>query len=229
MPYGGTNMNIDEAIRERHTVRVFKKAPIPAEICKQLNERIKALNEGLDVFMSLVTNDSSALNAAVRIAVTKNVNNYIVLSGKNEKDLEEKLGYGGADIMLFAQTLGLNTWWVSGTFNKGNAREKGGIPGSNLIKGIIIVGYGENNGIPHKSKSSVDVSTYSGNPPFWFIRGVGTALLAPTAMNRQGFHIKGTGNKVTITYDKGPFSGLDLGIIKYHFEVGAGRENFIYE
>ena len=132
-------MTIDEAIRERHTVRVYKKTPIPADVAKQLNERIKAINEGLDVFMSLVTNDSSALNAAVRIGITKNVNNYIVLSGKNEPDLEEKLGYGGADLMLFAQTLGLNTWWVSGTFNKGKARENGGIPGSNLIKGIIII------------------------------------------------------------------------------------------
>ena len=222
-------MNIDEAIRERHTVKIYKKTPIPADICKQLNERIKALNEGLDVFMSLVTNDSSALNAAVKITFAKNVNNYIVLSGKNESDLEEKLGYGGADIMLFAQTLGLNTWWVSGTFNKGNARERGGIPGSNLIKGIIIIGYGENNGTPHRSKSSIDVSTYSGNPPYWFVKGVGMALLAPTAMNRQGFIIKGSGNKVSITCDKGPFSNLELGILKYHFEIGAGRENFTYE
>ena len=222
-------MNIDEAIRERHTVKIYKKIPIPAEVCKQLNERIKALNEGLDVFMSLVTNDSSALNAAVKITFAKNVNNYIVLSGKNENDLEEKLGYGGADIMLYAQTLGLNTWWVSGTYNKGNAREKGGIPGTNLIKGIIIIGYGENNGTAHRSKSSIDVSSYTGNPPFWFVRGVGTALLAPTAMNRQGFVIKGTGNKVSITCDKGPFSNLERGIIKYHFEIGAGRENFIYE
>lgn len=222
-------MDIDQAIRERHTVRIYKKTPLPAEICKQLNERIKAINEGLDVFMSLVTNDYSALSTAVRITFSKNVNNYIVLSGKNESDLEEKLGYGGADIMLYAQTLGLNSWWVSGTYNKGNAREKGGIPGSNLIKGIIIIGYGENNGTPHKSKSTIDVSSYSGNPPYWFVRGVGTALLAPTAMNRQAFLIKGSGDKVSITYDKGPCSGLDLGIIKYHFEVGAGRENFSYE
>lgn len=42
-------MTIDEAIRERHTVRVYKKTPIPADVAKQLNERIKAINEGLDV------------------------------------------------------------------------------------------------------------------------------------------------------------------------------------
>lgn len=223
-------MTFDEAIRERHSVKIYQKKEVSADIVKQLNERIKAINEGLDIFMSLVTNDSSALNAAYKIGFTKNVNNYIVLSGKNEPDLEEKLGYGGADLMLFAQTLGLNTWWVSGTFNKGKARDNGGIPGSNLIKGIIIFGYGENNGIPHKSKSAFDVSDYTGaTPPFWFVRGVGSALLAPTALNRQAFKITGHDNKVTITYAKGQFSGLDLGIIKYFFEIGAGRENFIYE
>lgn len=227
---GAKFMNIDEAIKERHMVRVYKKQSIPADVCKQLNERIKALNEGLDVFMSLVTNDSSALNTAVKIGFTKNVNNYIVLSGKNESDLEEKLGYGGADLMLFAQTLGLNTWWVSEQFNKGKARDNGGIPGSNLIKGIIVIGYGENNGVPHKSKSTFDVSKFDGaTPPFWFIRGVGSALLAPTANNRQAFKIEGHDNKVTITCSKGRYSGLELGIIKYFFEVGAGRENFIYE
>ena len=91
-PKEARHMTIDEAIRERHTVKIFKKKPIPTDIAKQLNDRIKALNEGLDVYMSLVLNDSSALNAAVRIAMTKNINNYIVLSGKNESDLEEKLG-----------------------------------------------------------------------------------------------------------------------------------------
>ena len=24
----------------------------------------------------------------------------------------------------------------------------------------------------------------------------------------------------------GPFSKVDLGIVKYHFEIGAGKENF---
>lgn len=222
-------MKLDEAMRERHMVKVYKKTPIPADVAQQLNERIQALNEGLDVSISLVLNDSSALNSAVKIAITKNVNNYIVLSGKNESDLDEKLGYGGADIMLFAQTLGLNTWWVGGAINKSKAIEKSGVPGSNLVRSIIIIGYGENNGVPHKSKKPLEVSDFEGNPPFWFSRGVGCALLAPTAMNKQAFRIKGSGNKVSITYDKGSFSDIDLGIIKYHFEVGAGRENFIYE
>lgn len=38
--------------------------------------------------------------------------------------------------------------------------------------------------------------------------------------------VKGIGNQVKITAGEGHFSGIDLGIGKYHFELGAGRENF---
>ena len=29
--------------------------------------------------------------------------------------------------------------------------------------------------------------------------------------------------------DNRPMSQIDIGIVKYHFEVGAGRENFIWK
>lgn len=46
------------------------------------------------------------------------MNNYIALAGEETPDFDEKIGYCSADIMLYAQTLGLNTWWVGGTFNR---------------------------------------------------------------------------------------------------------------
>ena len=92
--------------------------------------------------------------------------------------------------------------------------------------GILVVGYGTTQGKPHKSKTAEDVSTYEGNPPEWFKQGVEAALLAPTAVNRQGFKIKGTGNKVSITYKKAPFDMEDLGIVKHHFQTAADPTNF---
>ncbi len=46
------------------------------------------------------------------------VNNYLALIGKKDKDLEEKCGYYGEKIVLYAQTLGLNTCWVALTYKK---------------------------------------------------------------------------------------------------------------
>ena len=52
-------------------------------------------------------------------------------------------------------------------------------------------------------------------------------MLAPTAMNRQNFHFTLLpNNKVKATAKPAPFAGLDLGIAKLHFELGAGKENF---
>ncbi len=45
----------------------------------------------------------------------------------------------------------------------------------------------------------------------WFKNGVEAALLAPTALNKQAFTIKGVGNEVSITYGPGTFSGRTSG------------------
>ena len=69
-----------------------------------------------------------------------------------------------------------------------------------------------------------------GEIPAWFIDGVNAALLAPTALNKQEFTIKGVGSKVVITANKESiFSGADIGLVKYHFELGAGKENFSWD
>jgi hypothetical protein len=65
--------------------------------------------------------------------------------------------------------------------------------------------------------------------PEWFRRGMEAALLAPTAVNQQKFEfILHEGNRVEA---KAKFSfigyaALDLGIVKCHFEIGAGEEYF---
>jgi hypothetical protein len=162
----------------------------------------------------------------MKLIMAKGVNNFIILAGDNSENLDERLGYSGADIMLYAQTLGLNTWWVGGTFNRSVSQ----YVENKKVTGIIAIGYGESQGKPHKSKMVEDVSKYNGTViPSWFISGVDGALLAPTALNKQDFMIIGDGNKVKIECDNGIFTGSNVGLIKYHFELGAGKENFEWE
>ena len=59
------------------------------------------------------------------------------------------------------------------------------------------------------------------------------ALLAPTAVNQQKFMFEYLGmkeGKHLVSAKKGfslvGYTKIDLGIAKYHFEVGAGKENF---
>lgn len=217
-------MTIQEAIEKRHMVRKYLDKPIPETLCTQLRERLQADNRASGLGLTLVTGNTNGLGAMAKL-ISKNVNNYIILAGPDRLDADESLGYWGADAMLFAYTLGLNTWWVGGMFNaKGAANH---LTGTGLrVNGIIAVGYGATQGIPHKSKASSDISSYNGTAPQWFQDGVASLLLAPTARNKQAFRVYGDANKVTLTCGSGPFAGIDLGIGKYHFEAGAGKENF---
>ena len=70
------------------------------------------------------------------------------------------------------------------------------------------------------------LQTYEGEAPLWFKRGVAAALLAPTALNKQNFQIYGKGDEVSISYEPGTFAGEDLGLVKYHFKLGAGKDSF---
>lgn len=59
------------------------------------------------------------------------------------------------------------------------------------------------------------------------MNGVRAALTAPTAINQQQFWITLTEDgKVKAVSKWGPCSKIDLGIVKLHFEWGAGKENF---
>lgn len=219
-------MTLKEAMYERHMVRKYLNLPIEDTIVKQLNNRIQKNNYEYHLSLKLVTNNTSGFNALIKLVLAKGVKNFIILAGKEQNGLDEKLGYCGADIMLFAQTLGLNTWWVGGTFNR---KVKKMVPDKKVI-GIIAIGYGATPGVPHKSKSYGDVAHYNGEAPIWFEKGVEAALLAPTALNKQDFSVEGDGRKVKITCNKESiFNGADCGLVKYHFELGAGAQNFIWD
>ena len=214
-----------DAIKTRHMVRRYINKPIPKELVSLLNERIGMNNASHNLNLQLVTENDDGLGAMAKLLAAKTVNNYIILAGPDSENLDEKLGYCGADLILYAQTLGLNTWWVGGTFNRRVSK----FVDNKKVIGIIAIGYGQTQGMPHKSKIVEDVSKYNGDSPEWFLNGIKASLLAPTALNKQDYKIIGNGNKVKIDINNGIFTGANKGLIKYHFELGAGKENFEWE
>ena len=218
-------MTIKEAIKERHMVRKYTDKPIPAELMEKLNARIAKNNQIHGLSLKLVTGNSDGIGGMAKMLLTKSVHSYIVLAGKDRADLDEKLGYCGADLCLYAQTLGLNTWWVGGMFS-GKGAMKHLETKDVRVNGVIAIGYGQTQGVPHKSKTAAEVSQYTGTAPQWFLDGVEALLCAPTALNKQPYMVRGDGDQVSITAGEGHFAGIDLGIGKYHFEVGAGKVNF---
>ena len=225
-------MTIQEAIEARHSVRVYRDQPLTEEIIKLLESKIDELNREGQLHIQLIRNEPKAFQGTLaKYGKFRGVNNYIVMAGKKSDDLDERVGYYGEQLVLYAQTLGLNTCWVGLSYSK--------VPGTYVldegekIACYIAIGYGETQGAGHKIKTVEQVSNASDITPSWFKRGVEAALLAPTAVNQQKFSFEYVGinnNRHQVRAKKGfsmiGYTQLDLGITKYHFEVGAGKENF---
>lgn len=215
-------MEIMETMKNRHSVRNYIDKPIDSEIVSKLQEEIDACNKEGNLHIQLVTNEPEAFNCLMaHYGKFSGVKNYIALVGKKDKNLDEKCGYYGERIALKAQQLGLNTCWVAMTYKK--------IPGVFEIKKgekltvIIAVGYGETQGVPHKSKAPEAVSNITDTSPDWFKKGVEASLLAPTAMNQQKFYLSYEDGKVSAKAGIGFYTKVDLGIVKYHFELTSGK------
>ena len=154
------------------------------------------------------------------------VTNYIAMIGKKGPDLEEACGYYGERLVLKAQQLGLNTCWVAMTYSK--IRSAFSVGEGEKLCIVISLGYGKTQGVPHKSKAIEKVAKTDGPAPDWFTSGVEAALLAPTAMNQQKFRFTLTDDKVSVRAGVGFYTKIDLGIVRYHFEAGAGKEHFTW-
>ncbi|MCR5109244.1 MAG: nitroreductase [Lachnospiraceae bacterium] len=216
-------MNDIEAIRERHSVRSYKPDKIEEEKVTLLREKIDELNKAGDLHLQFISDAGGTYNKLLnKMMGLGSAPSVIACVGKDSGDLDQRVGYYGEQLVLYAQKLGLNTCWA-GTFN----REKIGAridSGERLVISIAI-GYGRETGRPHRSKDASQVSEVSGERPEWFDKGVEMALLAPTAVNQQKFLIKLAPDESVEFIDKGGIlSQVDLGIVKYHFETGSGRK-----
>ncbi|MGN1368299.1 MAG: nitroreductase family protein [Aristaeellaceae bacterium] len=219
-------MTIMEAIENRHSVRSYQDKAIPADIVAALEKEIAACNAEGDLHIQLVTNEKDAFAGFMaHYGKFSGVQNYIALIGKKSADLDEKLGYYGERIVLAAQRLGLNTCWVAMTMRKGVVKKNCTIGRDEKLVCVLSLGYGTTQGVAHKSKA-MDALCDVSQKPVWFVQGMEAALLAPTAMNQQKFLFSLDGNKVIAKSTGGFYSKVDLGIVKYHFEIGAGKDNF---
>ena len=216
-------MEIMEALRNRHSVRQYTDRPIEAEKINELCAEAEACNRESGLHIQIVTNEPKAFDSFMaHYGKFSGVTNYIALVGKKSGKLDELCGYYGERLVLKAQQLGLNTCWVAMTYRK--------IPGAFKVEkdekltAVIALGYGITQGKAHKSKPVEQVVTAAEETPEWFKNGVEAALLAPTAMNQQKFTFTYNSGKATAKAGAGFYSKVDIGIVKYHFEIGSGRK-----
>ena len=210
-----------EFMRARHSVRRFIDKPLAEDAVAKLRAEIDACNREGGMHIQLITDEPEAFQAGrTSYGQFKCCKNYLAIVGPKEKDVDA--GYYGERAVLKAQELGINSCWVALTYKKGKAQyvEEAG----EKLYLVIALGYGVTNGVPHKGKTVSQVSDYKDGDPEWYKNGVEAALLAPTAINQQKFRFERDGDKVKARVASfGFYTKIDLGIVKYHFEIGSGK------
>lgn len=211
-----------ELMKQRHSVRQYKPRAIEPEKRAALNDLCSELNRKHGLSMQIVYDEPNCFDSFMaHYGKFSGVCNYIALIGKKSPSLEETLGYCGEQLVLKAQALGLNTCWVAMTHGKSLA---------NVGKGekqvcLISLGYGETQGVEHKSRPMQALCRCAQPMPEWFEKGMTAAMLAPTAMNQQKFYFElRADGTVKATCGSGFYTKLDLGIVKYHFEAASGKK-----
>ena len=224
-------MELIEAIRARHSVRKYDSRPIEPEKVAVIRAAIDRINAEQGLNIQLALEEPRSFSAGLwKYGQFSGVRNYLVMAGPKGNEAEEKIGFYGEELVLLAQTLGLSTCWVGLSYKK--------IPGTytlregDIVHCTISLGYGLNAGVQHPLKPIEQFYEADGVPPAWFLTGMEAAILAPTAVNQQKFRfILHPGNVVEAKplFSLMGYTHIDLGIVKYHFEVGTGKENFSWK
>ncbi|MGN0190405.1 MAG: nitroreductase family protein [Candidatus Cryptobacteroides sp.] len=221
-------MTLQEAIQARHSVRKYVSKEIPADVIAALQEKIEEINKAADLHVQLVTDEPKAFAGPMAYGKFSGVTSYLVMAGKKSPDLDFRVGYYGEQLVLLAQQLGLNSCWAGVSYTKVKGTYK--LAPDEKIACYIALGYGQTQGVAHKSKPLEELSNLDANSPEWFRKGVEAASLAPTAINQQKFSIEYHGSNGSslpeVSIRKGfsmvGYTQMDMGIAKLHFEIGAG-------
>ena len=224
-------MELIEAIRKRHSVRRYLDRPVGQDLAGILASSIDRINRLSGLNIQLVLDEPKAFSSGLwKYGQFSGVRNYFVMAGPKGREFEEKIGYYGEELVIQAQALGLNTCWVGLTYKK--------IPGTfelrdgDMVRCVISLGYGENQGVQHPMRPMEKFVQVDGEMPAWFKAGMEAVMLAPTAVNQQKFkfilHPDRTVEAVALRSLAG-YTAVDLGIVKYHFEIGAGTQHFVWK
>ena len=222
-------MTLQEAIVARHSVRQYQEKPLEASIINRLNEEIALCNQEGKLHIQLVVNEPKAFAGGLaKYGKFSGVSNYLAMIGP--KGADKAIGYYGERLVLLAQTLGLNSCWVGLSFRKQPDQYQ--IADREKLHCVIALGYGATQGVQHLMRPMEQFVKVNGTIPEWFKRGMEAALLAPTAVHQQKFEFELVDDHTVSARARFTLVGygkMDLGIVKYHFEVAAGKENFAWQ
>ncbi len=226
-------MDYLKAIDKRISRRTYLGTPIDTQKIAILINLINKINKETGLSIAFIEDGSNAFRSLSKsYGMFQGVRSLIVLKGSTGvKDLKEKLGYYGEEIVLEATNLNLGTCWVGGTFDRKNPVFQ--VDGKEKLVCVITIGNVAEDksirekmiyGLTHrKTRSMEEFYTADKAVPDWFRNGIKAVQKAPSATNSQKYRFEYKNDVVkAFIPDNYEYDLVDLGIAKFHFELAAG-------
>lgn len=220
-----------EAVFARHSRRAYIGPPNRAQI-DEFHDIIEDIESVSGLTIRLFENSGDLFGGFTKhYGMFSGVSSFFLLAGQSsDVDLKEKCGYYGQKIVLKATEMGLGTCWVGGTFNRETLKRT--LHEDQQLVALITVGKTENKPsfkerliytlAKHRNKPLDEMYSSDSTPPSWFMEGVRSAALAPSALNRKPAKFVWKDKTASaFVPDVSGYQGIDLGIAKLHFEVAA--------
>ncbi len=217
-------MTLSEAIFSRASCRDYSPQPIASVQRQQLEKAVAQCSRRAGLRIQLICGRPEPFSSFFKSwGHIRNASNFLLFAGPaGDPELEEKCGYYGEELILTAQTMGLRSCWVGGTYDKKHCMSH--ILEDEELVCIAAIGYPAPAKEKPRSLKPLDaLASGLEDAPRWFMDGMAAVQRAPSAMNRQGyrFTFRQDGSVRVRLSGTGSFALVDLGIAKRHFELGA--------
>ena len=241
------------AVVVRHSTRTFDGRAIDPALLEQM-ERFAADLPGPETARMMVVRDvpsgvfTGFMGGYGRVIGAPSA--LVMIGAETDPTVQESLGYLGEAVILQATSLGLDTCWIAGFFDRDLAETIVELSPGERVLSVSPLGYGQPRPRAGERFLKRVVGAHKRRPieeiapkydekhwPAWAAEGVRLARVAPSAVNRQPWSLsiltesepvtrplEVTGVLVSVVERgaEGHISRrLDCGIAMLHFEVGA--------
>jgi len=239
---------IEELVRRRRSVRTYEARPVSPEDRAALEEFLADSTNplGIPVEFRLLEGRGAGLTCPVITGGEELL--WLGAAVPRVPGAEEACGYALEAAILFAQSLGLGTLWVGGTFDRAGFEKKMAFSPNKMMPCVTPLGHPAGKMALKEvlMRKSIRADTRLDFGAVFFDREFGLPLteaaagelalplecvrLGPSAVNRQpwrvlvrdrALHFYRKGPRVTEPGHSGSMQKVDLGIALCHFELAA--------
>lgn len=243
-------MNIEEAIKERHSVRSFSGKALSPQQVEEISTAIKGAFSpfGGNVTIELRRYDLKGVYKPSTYGIIRNACDFLLMAMADGEESALSAGFKMEQVVLKATEMGLGTCWIGATFKDSDFDKGGWNIGESLriispigeaaekksfLERIMRYTFNNKNRKPFNELFFVDSfhASLSEDNPFTY--ALQMLRLAPSSTNSQPWRALVDGENVHFYYKpKGEWSIVDCGIALYHFYAtlqSGGHQGVFYK